>query len=61
MDRVVQADDYLFDKLCLQPMKEKNQAEQKKQAVEQKNEAKADKDRTGLKKLRELDKGILNE
>lgn len=61
MDRVVQADDYLFDKLCLQPMKEKNQAEQKKQAAEQKNEAKADKDRTGLKKLRELDKGILND
>ena len=61
MDRVVQADDYLFDKLCLQVIKEKNQAEQKKQAADQKNEAKADKDRTGLKKLRELDKGILND
>ena len=61
MDRVVQADDYLFDQLCLQAIKEDEQAKQKKQAAEQKNEAKADKDRTGLKKLRELDKGILND
>lgn len=53
-ERIIQADDYLFDKLCLQVIKEKNQAEQKKQAAEQKNEAKADGNRPGLTKLRQI-------
>lgn len=54
MDRVVQADDYLFDQLCLQKIKETERAKQKTAEAEQKNEAKADGNRPGLTKLRQI-------
>lgn len=61
MDRVVQADLYKFDKIVLLPEKQENQEQKKIEMDKSKLAAKEDKDRTGLKKLRELDKGILND
>lgn len=53
-ERIIRADVYKFDKLCLQKIKETEQAKQKAAEAEQKNEAKADGNRPGLTQLRKI-------
>lgn len=50
IERIIQAKDYLFDKICLQPVKEKEQAAE----AEQQKQAKADGKYIGLTNLRHL-------